>query len=345
VDRFGTNERGDRFGAALAAGDFDGDRIADLAVGIPGEAPGSDPAMSGFVFVFRGTRSGLVVSEGLEQELMDFGTNELGDAFGSALAAGDFNGDGRADLAVGAPGEAPGNGPRSGFVFVFRGTPAGLRPERGVQQEMMGFAAGGGAVTNEEGDAFGSVLLAADFNADGRADLAVSAPGRAIAGAAAAGTVFLLDGSAEGLVPAGLLTQATNGLGTSQAGDRYGLSLAAGDVNRDGRADLVVGAPLKNQNGATDSGTAFVYVGQARGLRGAVRIDSERLGLLRTLNANGNDVREIRSDPGPARAMSPAVAPAPPSPGASTPPGAGPARGSGPRGPGGSAPAIPRDVD
>src|SRR5262249_14369922 len=50
---FGANEAGDEFGRALAAGDFDNDGVSDLAVGVPGEAPGSSPR-AGYAYIFRG---------------------------------------------------------------------------------------------------------------------------------------------------------------------------------------------------------------------------------------------------------------------------------------------------
>lgn len=122
----GANEAGDLFGAAMATGDFNGDGRDDLAVGAPGEAPGTDPP-SGAIFVFSGTGSGLT-SGSFYVQTDAGGANENNDRFGAALAACDLNGDGWDDLAVGTPGEAPGGEPKSGVVFLFPGTAVGLAP-------------------------------------------------------------------------------------------------------------------------------------------------------------------------------------------------------------------------
>ncbi|MEM9509992.1 MAG: integrin alpha, partial [Cyanobacteria bacterium P01_E01_bin.35] len=148
--------------------DFNNDNIEDLVIGAPGEAP-EGGRKSGFVFVFsRYFRSNgfyteeLIPSQGLDQRTLD--ANENGDLFGEALGAGDFNGDGFDDLAVGAPGEAPGPDSKSGAAFVFNGTSSGLTPVQELDQ--------GELDANENGDLFGKALGAGDFNGDGFDDLA-----------------------------------------------------------------------------------------------------------------------------------------------------------------------------
>src|SRR4051794_23834841 len=108
---------GDRFGISVAVGDFNHDGYGDVAVGAPGRHN-----RTGAVFVFNGGGYGGLKLPYLVTQAHNGGVDEPGDRFGSALAAGDFDGDGVADLAVGTPGEAPGKAPAGGAVTILRGS-------------------------------------------------------------------------------------------------------------------------------------------------------------------------------------------------------------------------------
>ncbi|MFF8866286.1 FG-GAP repeat protein [Streptomyces sp. NPDC015139] len=112
----GAAEEGDDFGAALAAGDLNGDGRPELVVGVPGEDVGTVKDAGGYV-TLNGTEHGLYGGLARSQSTPNMpGTAEAGDRFGAQVAVGDYNRDGLWDTAVSAPGENAGE-PRSGGVW------------------------------------------------------------------------------------------------------------------------------------------------------------------------------------------------------------------------------------
>lgn len=167
------------------------------------------------------------------------GAFEVGDQTGRALAAGDFNGDGRDDLAMGAPGEDIAGGfTNAGAVIISWGSPTGVTHVGSIVLT----AANSGGVNQTDAE-FGRALLAGDWNNDGYDDLAIGCPRDNLgSGLPGAGMVYLMAGSANGLVPWIQLDQA-DAAATPENDDRFGSSFAAGDFNGDGRLDLAVGSP------------------------------------------------------------------------------------------------------
>jgi len=263
VGVLGVAEAGDRFGASIAPGDFDGDGHVDLAVGAPGEDLGTF-ADAGGVHVFRGTATGITVSGDsiITQNTADVAdTAEMGDEFGTELVTGDFDGDGFADLAIGISNEDVGTVLDTGAVHLFYGSAAGLDPLTDV------VVTGTDVGTSETGDLMGSELVAADFNDDGFTDLAVGVPGKMVLGLDNAGSVVVLFGSASGLVTSGSLTlsQATPGIsGAPEAGDGFGGGLAAADFDDDGANNLAIGVPGEDYtvfSTYTDGGLVHILSG------------------------------------------------------------------------------------
>lgn len=226
-------EPGDLAGTAVAAGDLDGDGAADLIVG----GPGSDLAEfdAGAVWLVRGP-----VAEGsLGAAHATFVGEAALDAAGSAVVvAGDVNGDGALDLAVGAPGNDAG-GAEAGLLYVFHGPiAAGTYALADANTTLQG-AGGERHGSSGIGDALGaSIAAVGDIDGDGFDDLVVSAGG-SDQGALNGGRAALLLGP----IPSGHLGFAAVDavyVGERQDGFATEPVARAGDLDGDGRADVVL---------------------------------------------------------------------------------------------------------
>jgi hypothetical protein len=206
----------DFLGAAVAAaGDVNGDGVPDIIVGLPG------PALP------LATLTKARVCSGADgSTLFTLTGTGAGDHFGAAVAGvGDLNGDGFADVVVGAP-DADVAAPDAGRISLFAG------PDGGLLRHIDGASAGAhlGA----------AVSAAGDVDDSGLSDVLAGAPGDVFGGIAVGSAfVYSADGSVllavHGDVPHGALGLAVAGLG---------------DVSGDGRPDVAVCAPVKDFNGA-----------------------------------------------------------------------------------------------
>ncbi len=265
----GSNQPGDRFGAALATGDFNGDGFADLAIGVPNEDIGG-ASNTGRVAVLFGSPNGLATAgdESWDQDKRGvIGSNKPGADRGRALAAGDFDGDGFWDLAIGVPGNNTSRVRDSGAVLVMGGSIQGLdaAADQWWTQNTPSVAD-----KAQRGDRFGAVLETGDFNGDNRDDLAIGIPSEGVAGKSNAGAVAVIMGSGEGLTAAGnrLWSEATSGmLGDIKRNDRFGFALTAGDFDGDRRDDLAIGIPFQEIGARKDAGDTSIIYGGSGGLR------------------------------------------------------------------------------
>jgi hypothetical protein len=242
----------------------------DLAVGVPYQSSSSMRAY-GAVEILRGSYSGLTAAR--ERWTQDIpgssGAAEPHDLFGAALAVGDFNSDGYEDLAVGASGEDVGSIRAAGLVNVIYGSPGGLEPS-GAQAWSQNSPGVPG--TAERGDGFGSALATGDFDADGYVDLAVGIQYENVGDSANAGAVDILYGSVNGLA-AGRSQhwhQNSSGVpGQSEPHDYFGSSLATGDFDGDGYADLAVGVRGEDVGELASAGATAILYGGSGGLAAA----------------------------------------------------------------------------
>jgi len=256
-------ESGDFFGAALAAGDFNGDGKDDLAVGAADEE-------RVFVIYAAADGSGLTASGSQELTQSSVGFIGSGSQFGASLAAGDFNGDTKDDLAIGFPlanigdpAEVPVPIYEAGMVFVTPGSATGLVPGSSVQLHQGGPFDG----TAELFDCFGTSVAAGDFNADGFDDIVVGVPEEGLGGTDSVGAIQVWLGSVNLIAGPGLVFhQSTAGIdGTAERLDRFGSSVTTGRFNGDLFDDIAVGVPGEDIGTVADAGMVNLIFGSATG--------------------------------------------------------------------------------
>jgi hypothetical protein len=272
-------EDDDRFGQSLTAGDFNGDGKDDLAIGIPGEDIGSS-VFAGAVQVIYGSGSGLSSAAAVP---IQFWTQngpgiddsvEGGEFFGSSLTAGDFNSDGKDDLAVGSPSETGTFDEPQGAVNVIYGSSSGLSSTIGRNDQFWTQDTPNVNDVAEFADDFGRSLASGDFNGDGSDDLAIGAPGEdfALSISEQAGGVNVIYGSPGGLsattIPDQFWTQDNSDINdVAENGDGFGFSLISGDFNGDGKDDLAIGAQAESLFSSNDAaGAVNVIYGASTGL-------------------------------------------------------------------------------
>ncbi|MEU1346265.1 N-acetylmuramoyl-L-alanine amidase [Streptomyces sp. NPDC005776] len=258
-----------RFGAALATGDFDGDGGDDVLAVSPGvgrawtvdgsdrhfsaplalaEGPVQDSAVTtgdfdhdGFddaALTFRAADGAypLVVARGSADGLRTDTVTVLDGAGGRALAAGDVNGDGYADLSVGRPTASD-----TGQIITYPGSSTGLEAAEAAVIDT------GALDPSGVGSEAGTSMAVGDTDEDGYADVLAGAPG-------GAGRAYLLHGSAGGLTVTGAVTfvQGSGGVpGAAEDGDRFGSAVSLTDLNGDGSADAAFGAEGENAGDGT----------------------------------------------------------------------------------------------
>ena len=209
--------------------DVNGDGTPDFIVGAP------DPS------TFGGYGCALVYSGADGSLLYRVDGGSLGDQMGHSVALlGDLNGDGKSEFAAGARWTDVNGRINTGSVYVYSGADASLMYRKNGTSDAENFG--------------WSLANSGDVNADGKPDFAVGAVQADAAGLSNVGALFVYSG-----VDGSLLLQ-LNGTST---GDQFGFSVAgAGDINGDGHADVMVGAPGVTSSPLPSMGAAYVFSGQ-----------------------------------------------------------------------------------
>ena len=236
-------------GAAIDAGDLDGDGYDDVALGAPG-VTGAASAGGAVYVVNADDLSGEVDVDDAATSVLYGSTKD--DHFGGALVIGNFDGSGKLDLAVGST--------TADAVSVFW--------DAGSLGSELESADADSTITGSNN--FGSSLLASDVDSDGRTDLLVGAPALSNTYAAypyywwyAVGTdigaVYALDRDVLGVAGTHTSTEAFRGLLGETSGDLFGAVLGIGDFDGDSAADMVVAAPQAGVGGGVGA-TGAVYM-------------------------------------------------------------------------------------
>lgn len=246
--------------SVASAGDVNGDGLTDVIVGA--EFAGNNGR--------KGSGSAFVVFGREDQATVDLATlgdqgfridgEDQGDRAGSSVAgAGDVNGDGLADVIVGDQGVSVAEPRGLGSAYVVFGKASSANVDLAALGEQ-GFHIVG-AVSDSVGS---SVAPAGDLNGDGRADLIVTALNFGYP-ETTYGVAYVVYGKASSttinlaaLGDQGFRIIDTLGEGAAVTGG----AAYAGDVNGDGRDDLIVGAHSGDHNGRTDSGSAYLVFGE-----------------------------------------------------------------------------------
>jgi hypothetical protein len=248
----GKVEANDRFGNTLAAGDFTGDGLSDLAIGALGESVGTSTVSSGEVTVVKGQYNGLVTGWTVNQAMAGQ-QNEADDRFSAALAAGDVVGDANADLVVGAPWEdLTGDDVNTGAIMVYQGTANGFAN---------GFTLAQGGSADERDDNFGTSLAVADFDQNGSADIAVGQPFETFEAGVQHGGVSVFAGPIASSSKVKRFVAPSDFIASTTSGDRMGATMAVGDADGDGKPDLLVSAIGTSRSGAANAGQVYVLRG------------------------------------------------------------------------------------
>jgi glycosylphosphatidylinositol phospholipase D len=281
---------------SIAVGDLNGDGIPDLIIGVPGASTDGRTGNGAVYIIYGPLASGtgnivpLNVSSNFNVRLDGAVTS-----FGYSVAIGDVNGDGKADLVVGAPFENSG----LGGVYVIPGpfsSGTGQTKDMAVTTNFSAMYVGDSVATGYGSlpDNMGYSLAIADLDGDGANEIAIGAPNAAItilSGFSKSGKVYVVGGPlvsdmgksvsmsnaanfkllALGDGQMGVCVYAGSLINCSTGKETFGAALETGDWNGDGTMDLAVGAPVEHPDGLEQRTSTYVLYGPLPSSTGNIR--------------------------------------------------------------------------
>ena len=289
---------GDNIGRVVAsAGDLNGDGLADLVTSGLVLPTGNPPMATATVIFGRSAGLGTLNLANLGSggfRITGIVGYDSGVLDAGLASAGDFNGDGYTDLIVGAPGASNNGRTASGSAYVIYGKAGGFSDIDLSNPGSYGFRIDGAAQYNHTGY---SVAGVGDVNGDGYADIAVGGFNAGYNSRFNSGSASIILGRAGGSSNIDLANPGSNDyrFDGAASGDRTGKVAAAGDVDGDGFADVLIGAYTADPLGRTDAGAAYLLFSQSQSgatLRGTTMADTLRgTPDSDTLNGYGRDDR------------------------------------------------------
>ena len=282
----GVLDNEDNLGRSLTSlGDFDSDGNPELVVGAPGDDDGGSDRGAVWILFLNG--DGTVRSH---QKISDTHGNFSGilddsDYFGASTASlGDLDGDGIADLAVGATGDADGGTQRGAVWVLFMNSDGTVKGHEKISDTQGDFTG-----TLDDNDLFGaSVVSLGDFDADNVNDLAVGAR-EDDDGGTDHGAVWMLFLETNGTVKSHQKISDTQGsfAGVLGEGDRFGTSLALlGDLDGDGTGDMAVGANHDDDGGSNRGAIWILFLAGDGTVRSYQKISDSRGSFAGILDDN-----------------------------------------------------------
>ena len=239
----------ENFGRTIASGDFNGDGIDDLV--ISGGQSQRMRILLGNAWTIGAAWAIKFTSSTVETP-----------AYNGAVVVGDFDNDGRDEIALGSPSFSPSGFPSQGLVTIMdRAINGTWSTQATIRLGTSGYAGIPAAQ-----DALGRAMASGDFDDDGYADLAIGAPGKLVGGAEGAGAVLIVYGSASGLGSARseLFTRNNDGLAEGpEVDDTFGGTLAAADFTNDGPDDLAIGIRRARCPNDATGGAVVILRGQS----------------------------------------------------------------------------------